>query len=473
MTKAVRALYLLWLPIALLGICAVAQDVSPEIEETQLYARSALADDIEALEAQYGDSVDTTLEGYDHELVAPSLRKRHVLNARDNLKAQSNAVKAQFGSNQVDTSLAGYDLSALIDGNDDDDDDLIRRDLDAAEQDIRHDFGDDVDVSLDGYEFDHLLTHSRRSADEDDLDPDSLDKEAQAIQDGDPDVDVSLEGYDDDGAETLRKYKNQGAWRGPSPQRNRPGRHHIRSTTADEDAVDADTLRREAQKVKSHFGASNVDISLDGYDDDDASPSLANYKRSLKDSPAVAKWGWEVVRKLVKMKPGHVRVGVRDVDAADDDADYDPSLEDDDDDEEEDAAFDEFDEEAVLSARDVEGDWDEDVDVSLEGYDHSLLERRDEDAFDEDEDDAEPTWTNEDGHAASYSAAFPDASYLTAWDAQVQKRDFPDQEDGGDDEEEDPNDRYHSARPGQVKDAADEVKEETGGLLKKIKEWVW
>lgn len=207
-----RNFYLLWLPIAL--FCLVLP-VKSKFNAHQNYVRGAFANKIASLEAEYGEGIDTSLEGYDHEPVAVAIHQAHekrrvaILNARDNIAKQAEIVKRQLGGD-VDASLEGYDISA-IDVDEVEDTTLGRRDFTtgfADEDDIlghRHsarsttplknyepgqaDLEDeDIDFSLEGYETYEHPTLTRRADDDDDDDDD---------EDGWPsDVDFSLEGYD-------------------------------------------------------------------------------------------------------------------------------------------------------------------------------------------------------------------------------------------------------------------------------------
>lgn len=204
-----RNFYLVWLPIALL--CLVLPVIS-KFNAHQNYVRSALANQIASLEAQYGEAIDTSLDGYDHGPVAVAIHQAHekrrvaILKTRNSIAKEAEIVKRQLGD--VDTSLEGYDIDA-IDVDEVEDNTLGKRDFTtgfADEDDIlghRHsarsntplknyepdqaDFdAEDVDFSLEGYETYENPTLTRRADDDDDDDTDGWPE----------DVDFSLEGYD-------------------------------------------------------------------------------------------------------------------------------------------------------------------------------------------------------------------------------------------------------------------------------------
>lgn len=139
MTKSLRTLYLLWLPIAFLGLVLLSRGHS----------------NAAALKPEHGSNVDTTLNGYNHELIAAALKEGRSILARDEIAQEATVVKAELGS-KVDTSLDGYDL-----GDEDEDkyDTITKRSVILAREDIAKDaaaikseLATQVDTSLDGYD---------------------------------------------------------------------------------------------------------------------------------------------------------------------------------------------------------------------------------------------------------------------------------------------------------------------------------
>lgn len=206
-----RSIYLLWLPIALLT-------VSVRSNEQLLQARDALAAEISSIEAEFGDSVDTSLDGYDHELVtrdehaaesaetwgekirhlpakaARVLKPHHKVtrsddddddkddedevwapvNKREMIEHEKRALEAMYQGEEIDFSLEGYD-ERLLDEDDDEDQD---------DEGSLHTRGEAIDYSLEGYDEKLLEEAYAEDGDDDDL---SLEKRSSATADVDED----------------------------------------------------------------------------------------------------------------------------------------------------------------------------------------------------------------------------------------------------------------------------------------------
>ncbi|EME82551.1 uncharacterized protein MYCFIDRAFT_78995 [Pseudocercospora fijiensis CIRAD86] len=191
-----RSLYLLWLPIAFLALSVHSN------ENTHLLnARNALASEISDVQTEFGESnVDTSLEGYDHELLltrdtdtipkkaARILKPHHkvirnddeededgyeVIAKRELIEHQKRALEAKFGD-AVDFSLEGYDEN-LLNGEDEEGEGIVIE--------KRGEEGEEIDWSLEGY-------------DEELLKRDVEDEDGNG--EGEEEIDWSLEGYDEE-----------------------------------------------------------------------------------------------------------------------------------------------------------------------------------------------------------------------------------------------------------------------------------
>lgn len=355
MTTKLRALCLLWLSIALL--CLVIP-IKGQDNANHVYARNALAREIASLKAEYGDAVDASLEGYDHELVAPTLkearRKRSTAPVQAELAKEADEVKAQYvgDTQRIDLSLDGYDLVDLEDYEEDGDDaeeseapsTKRKRSFPTTQasraqeaSSVKAEFNNQVDLSLDGYDLNALADDE-----DDDQDADNADDENLEARDtGSADTDDIL-GHIYSRSTPLKNYE-------PVPD-------------------------------KAEFG-DDVDLSVDGYEfdggeDEDDDVAASRLTRRGDDG------------------------------------------EDDDDENEGEPA-----EDLSIPAPD-KASFPPGVDFSLDGYDSEELLRRDLDN-EKDDDDAD------------------DDQYLTSWDDEVRKRDFPDDTDDDTD-----NDRYYDATEG-------------------------
>ncbi|KAF2216058.1 hypothetical protein CERZMDRAFT_116641 [Cercospora zeae-maydis SCOH1-5] len=187
-----RNVYLLWLPIALL--CLVLPTRS-QFNAHQNYIRSALANQISSLEAEFHGAIDTSLDGYDHERVAIAIhqarekRRAATLQARSAIFEEAELVKREVGDH-IDTSLEGYDLNAI-----DVDDDEIKENSAVGKDEFDTGFADEDDIL--GHR--HSARSSTPLKNYEPVQPDQDDSEDSALVDEDDwpaDVDLGLEGYD-------------------------------------------------------------------------------------------------------------------------------------------------------------------------------------------------------------------------------------------------------------------------------------
>ncbi|KAI5367343.1 hypothetical protein Slin15195_G024700 [Septoria linicola] len=369
MTQVLRSLYLLWLPFAVLCLVIPAEGQG---NAHHIYARKALAREIASLKAEYGEAVDTSLNGYDHELVATTLkearRKRSVAEVKDELAKEATVIKAQYGgdTNKIDLSLDGYDLGDVedydeeIDSDETEDDDsptpkqkrsfppVIVQEASAIKAEYRT---NKIDLSLDGYDLD-------------------------SPADGEDDDDTTVEDND----ATLETRDT-----GSANADDILGHIYSRSTPL---------KNYEPVPNKAEF-SNDVDFSLDGYDIEDLNADYDTVEDEDDDESSP----------LTR----------RSDDDDDEDDDKEPNTP---------AAA----EESIISAPN-KADFSPGVDFSLNGYDTEGLVRRDLEAEADVEAEAEAENDEQDETLDQY---------LTSWDDEVRKRDFPDDIDDVDD-----NDRYH------------------------------
>ncbi|SMY19339.1 unnamed protein product [Zymoseptoria tritici ST99CH_1A5] len=153
-----RALTYAGLAVAVLAISNSA--VTAQETEHHLAARAELANEAADIQKEFGQSVDVSLDGYDHELVARSVAE----NADDNPEETDGIVVEE--NDEVEDEDEEADEEA----------ELVQRDV-TEEDDDDSELPADVDYSLEGYN--HKLVARNRGANPDtDL------------------IDYSLEGYD-------------------------------------------------------------------------------------------------------------------------------------------------------------------------------------------------------------------------------------------------------------------------------------
>jgi hypothetical protein len=324
------------------AILAVSNSVAIAKEtDHHLAARAELADEAAAIQKDFGDKVDVSLDGYDHELVARGVGE------------------------DVDYSLEGYDE---LDEDEDDDEEedgdghettdtepaIVQRDVEDV--DGGDDLGDNVDYSLEGH--DHTLVARDRG-----VVPES------------EEVDYSLEGYDHE--LVAREATDDDEDEATNIDLK------IRDAAAHDKGSLAGAIPKNIMKKLGRMKAHNVQPhkrSDDDDEDDDNEDADDTVDLEARDAAAPA----SILKKLNRLKPYHVKNDKRSTDSAELDA--------------RDAALpanilkklnkikpnhvkhqnrmaadtEEF---KKRYAAEEGGDADTDFDLSLEGYDHAAVAR--------------------------------------------------------------------------------------------------
>ncbi|KAF7197738.1 hypothetical protein HII31_00827 [Pseudocercospora fuligena] len=160
----VSSLYLLWLPIALLA-------VSVRSDDHLLNARNALANEISDIQAEFGENnIDTSLEGYDHEFLSTRDTNDEEPSTWDVIRDKTARILKPHHKVTRDVDEDWEPISKR---------DMIEHQKRALE--AKH--GDEFDFSLEGYD-EGLL----------DEDEEGMEKRGEE----DEEIDYSLEGYDED-----------------------------------------------------------------------------------------------------------------------------------------------------------------------------------------------------------------------------------------------------------------------------------
>lgn len=344
--------------------------------------------------AKETEELDATLDGYDHHLIA-----------RNALEGEAAAIKAEFGDD-VDVSLEGYAHLLFARG---------------EAEDVEADLGGNVDVSLEGY--DDSILEARSDADDENVDENELaTQHAQALADVDEDYDQLPDGMDP--AEYEKELAAKDAEDDTIPVARR-------DTDDGADESDKDIAAQHAQALADDD--EDYDTIPDGVDEadylkdldaKDAEDDSIPVKRREADADADAIFSPSAAerKRLGRMRPHYVnheeRMAAdlkqfmkRYADESEDDAEVDISLE----------GYDHKLVRRQLVEDDEDQEWEEPQE-ELKGYDHSkLLARENEDELSPEEYD----------------------KYLKQWNSVV-ARDFEDLEDEEAEAEdsEDGNDRY-------------------------------